>query len=86
MKYPVFLLLKSFIRPICTASMSLWIVLTTYTLYAADIKIINDGKEALNARIHLIDNAQHTIEMSYFIFENDIRKSKKCNIKSKMYK
>lgn len=22
----------------------------------------------------------------YFIFENDIRKSKKCNIKSKMYK
>lgn len=44
---------------------------TVYTVKAADIKIINSGKEALQTRINLIDNAKYTIEMSYFIFEND---------------
>jgi putative cardiolipin synthase len=58
-------------RSLYTVIVSLLFILGLHSSFAADVKIINDGREALNIRINLIDNAKSSIEMSYFIFEND---------------
>jgi putative cardiolipin synthase len=47
------------------------LTLLSLTTFSAEIRIINDGQEALKVRMALIEKAQKSIDMSYFIFAND---------------
>jgi len=47
------------------------LTLLSLSTFSAEVRIINDGTEALKVRMAMIEKAQDTIDMSYFIFAND---------------